>query len=109
MQHLSDLIKAFDASASDPGAIKSWWEHTNPADRDLVAVAEHIGAEYLSGRLSYLQASDAMNQLMPLAGFEAAPLRFWEYYIAFEDAETLEDPDPQARIAVQAVARQGAA
>ena len=46
-----------------------------------------------------------MNELMPIAGWNAAPKRFWEYYIAFEDGEVLEEPDEFVRKAVMAVAK----
>ena len=80
-----------------------------PSPEQLVALSKEIGALYLAGRLTYSLANGLMNQLMPLAGWEQAPKRFWQYYVVFEDSEALAEPDPQARLAVQAVANAGTA
>ena len=109
MQPISDLIHQFKESDGDPSVVAAWWARDPPVPAELVAVSEQIGAMYLSSSLTYSLANGLMNQLMPLAGWEAAPVRFWQYYVALEDAETLADPDPQAKLAVQAVANQGAA
>jgi hypothetical protein len=109
MEHCSNLIGAYRASGGDSSVVSRWWDRSPPSPDQLIAVSEEIGALYLAGQLTYALASGLMNQLMPLAGWEQAPQRFWQYYVAFEDAETLAEPDPQARLAVQAVANAGAA
>jgi hypothetical protein len=109
MNHCSSLIQAYRASGGDPSVVSQWWECYSPPADQLVAVSEEIGALFLAGQLAYPLASGLMSQLMPLAGWEQPPQRFWQYYVAFEDAETLAEPDPQARLAVQAVANTGAA
>jgi hypothetical protein len=109
MEHCSTLIDAYRASDGDSSVVSLWWEHSPPSADQLVALSHEIGARYLAGQLTYPLASGLMNQLMPLAGWEQAPQRFWQYYVAFEDAETLAEPDMQARLAVQAVANAGVA
>jgi hypothetical protein len=109
MEHVTSLIKEYRASDGDPSVVSDWWDRSRPSPRLLVAISEEIGALYLAGELTYALASGLMNQLMPLAEWEQAPQRFWQYYIAFEDAETLAEPDAQARLAVRAVAKAGAA
>lgn len=109
MEHSSSLIEAYRTSGGDPSAVTAWWKRSRPSPDLLVALAEEIGALYLAGGLTYSLANGLMNQLMPLVGWEHAPKRFWQYYVAFEDSETLAEPDPQARLAVQAVVNAGAA
>ena len=72
-------------------------------------MAESIGAAFLAGRIDFISANGLLNQLMPLAGFESAPKRFWQYYTAFEDFETVDDPDTSAKAAVSALISAGAA
>jgi hypothetical protein len=109
MQQFGDLIEAYRASDGNPAAVGEWWARNALGPDGLDALAERIGALYLSGALTYALANGLMNQLMPLAGWDNAPKRFWQYYVALEDSETLADPDLQARLAVQAVANAGAA
>ncbi|NII10148.1 hypothetical protein [Oleiagrimonas sp. C23AA] len=109
MQQIGNLIDAYRASEGDSAVVSDWWQSNRPDQDTLVALAGSIGALYLSRALSYAFANGLMNQLMPLAGWEDAPKLFWQYYLAFEDAETLAEPDPQARLAVMAVANMGAA
>ena len=87
----------------------TFWERSPLSPQQPSAIAEEIGACYLAGHLTYSLANGLMNQLMPLAGWERAPQRFWQFYVAFEDYETLAEPDPQARLAVQAALNAGAA
>lgn len=58
--------------------------------------AEFVSRRFVDGMLDFTTANDALNQVMPIAGFENAPPRFWEAYIAFEDFETVADPDRKA-------------
>jgi hypothetical protein len=66
-------------------------------------LAERVGADFLAGRINFVAANGLLNQLMPLAGFEDAPRRFWQFYVAFEDFETSDSPDTDARSAVAAL------
>ena len=109
MEHFSSLIEAYRASGGDPSVVDDWWGRSPLPTNRLVALAEEIGRLYLVGQLTYPLANGLMNQLMPLVGFEQAPHRFWQYYAAFEDAETVAEPDAKARTAVQEVANASAA
>lgn len=109
VEHFSDLIEMYRSSDGDSSVVAAWWERSPPSAGQLAALSEEIGAMYLSGKLTYSLANGLMNQLMPLAGWKDAPERFWQYYIAFENSEVLDDPDPQARLDVQAVANLAAA
>ena len=109
MHNLSELIEAYRIADGDAYSVASWWAIHLPSPPELVALAERLGSLYTTGAISYPVANGLMNQLMPLAGWEDAPQRFWDYYLAFEDAEAFEDPDSRAKLAVLAVANAGAA
>jgi hypothetical protein len=104
MQTFDDLIKSYLAADLEPGIVQAWYREHSPSDEALSALAESIGAMFLAGQINFMAANGLLNDLMPLAGFEAAPKRFWQYYIAFEDYETSTSPDSDARSAVAALA-----
>ena len=103
MKSFDDLINSYVAAGFDPGIVDAWHQAQLPSDDDLVALAERIGAAFLAGHIKFETANGLLNQLMPLVGFEAAPPRFCQYYVAFEDFETSTNPDIDARSAVLAL------
>ena len=108
MQTFDDLIQSYIVADQGPDVVRAWYQKQSPPGEVLSALAERIGAAFLSGQVSFGVANGLLNQLMPLVGFEAAPKRFWQYYVAFENSETSASPDSDARSAVAALA-QGAA
>jgi len=104
MQSFDDLIQSYVAADLEPGIVHTWYQKNFPSDEALSALAESIGAMFLAGQINFMAANGLLNQLMPLAGFEAAPKRFWQYYAAFEDFETSINSDSDARPAVAALA-----
>ena len=109
MKQFDDLMQSYVATGLDVTAVEVWYTKHAPSAENLCALAESIGAAFLAGRLDFMAANGLLNQLMVLVGFEAAPKRFWEYYIAFEDFETSANPDTEARPAIAALAKLGAA
>lgn len=109
MKRFDELIQAYTASDFDLSTVQTWYAENFPSGEMLSALAEHIGAEFLSGRIDFNAANGLLNRLMSLAGFESAPSRFWQYYIAFEDSETSNDPDTHAKAAISAFMRSGVA
>ena len=110
MQQYHALIADYAATGLGSDVLVDSWCAENSLDESgWVALAESIGTHYLEGQILYSVANDLMNELMPIAGWNSAPKRFWEYYIAFEDGGTLDEPDEQVRKAVLAVASRGAA
>jgi hypothetical protein len=109
MKQLNALVEAYSASGMDSASVKAWYAENSPSAESLSQLAEGIGAIFLSRRIDFSVASGLLNQLMPLAGFESAPARFWQYYTAFENCETSSDPDTHARQAVSALTSGGAA
>lgn len=107
MNRFEDLISAYTASGLSSQVVKAWYAASSPSGERLSALAENIGSAFLAGRVNFASANGLLNQLMPLAGFESAPKRFWQYYIAFENSETADDPDTNAKAAVAALARAG--
>jgi hypothetical protein len=95
-----DLVCSYASSGLDPNVVHGWYERNTPTEKSLSALAEELGEAFLSGSIDYNIASGLFNQLMPLVGFEAAPRRFWEYYIFFEGFEMNPDPDTSARAAI---------
>ena len=104
MKSFDDLIQPYLATDLDPGIVEAWYKKHAPSNETLSALAESIGARFLAGQINFAAANGLLNQLMPLASFEAAPRRFWQYYVAFEDFETSVNPDTEARSAVAALA-----
>ena len=109
MKQFDDLINAYTASGLDSATVEAWYVANSPSPGALSAIAGSIGAAFLGGRIGFDAANGLLNQLMPLAGFESAPTRFWQYYTAFEDSETANDPDTHAKSAVSALTSAGAA
>jgi hypothetical protein len=109
MKQFYDLIKSYESSGMDSACVSDWYAAISPSDEMLSAIANHIGAEFLASHIGFNVANGLLNQLMPLVGFEAAPKGFWDYYIAFEDSETSNDPDTHARTAVTTLKAAGAA
>jgi hypothetical protein len=109
MDHTSELIESYVASGLLPSAVQAWYRNHQPTGKVLSAVGESIGAAFLAGRVDFTVANGLLNQLMVCVGFEAAPMRFWEYYVAFENHEISQNPTEDARPAVLAVANSGAA
>ena len=104
MKTFDDLIQSYLAADLDAGIVQAWYQTHVPSGDALSALAESVGAEFLAGQMNFEAANGLLNQLMPLIGFEAAPRRFWQYYVAFEDFETSSNPDSDARSAVAALA-----
>jgi hypothetical protein len=104
MQSFDDLIQSYVVADLEPGIVQAWYRRHSPSDEALSVLAERIGAMFLTGQINFVAANGLLNQLMPLAGYEAAPKRFWQYYVAFEDCETSISPDSDARSAVAALA-----
>jgi hypothetical protein len=94
------LIDAYVASGLAPEVVRRWCQRTTPSSEALVALAEAVAKQFVEGRIDFQVASGLFNQLMPLVGFDAAPLRFWKLYVALEDFEVLEEPNQSARLAV---------
>jgi hypothetical protein len=109
MQQFDDLFKSYIASGMDPATVTTWHAAHSPSQEMLSALAESIGAAFLAGRINFNAANGLLNQLMPLSGFESAPRRFWDFYTVFEDFETSNDPDTDAKSAVAAAVSAGAA
>jgi hypothetical protein len=103
MKPFDDLMQSYLTSNLDASVVDVWYRMHVPSSETLSALAESIGAEFLAGRVSFVAANGLLNQLMPLAGFEAAPPRFWQFYVAFEDSEVSTSPDSAARPAVAAL------
>jgi len=68
-------------------------------DRLLSDVAVFICTRFLSRDSSFHDSGSALNSLMATAGwgFGDAPLGFWEVFIAFDDFDTSDDPNEEAR------------
>ncbi|MDZ4359044.1 MAG: hypothetical protein U1B84_21930 [Variovorax sp.] len=105
MNHPKELVEAYLAASDGRGFIKSWCEQNMPSAELLNAVAIHLGREFLNRRVGFLAASGLLNQLMASVGFETAPRTFWDYYIAFENHETSDNPDFTARADVEALVK----
>ena len=108
MQIFDDLIHSYVATDLDSAVVEVWYQDNAPSAETLSALAERIGTTFLAGQIDFAVANGLLNQLMPLAGFDSAPKRFWQYYVAFEDSETSHSPDQDARSAVAALARDAA-
>jgi len=108
MQIFDDLIQSYAAADLDPALVEVWYQEHAPSAETLSALAERIGTTFLAGQIDFIVANGLLNHLMPLAGFDSAPKRFWQYYVAFEDSETSRNPDQDARSAVSALARDAA-
>jgi hypothetical protein len=104
MKPFEDLLSSYVSSGIDPSVVHRWYERNAPSEKSLSTLAEVIGEAFVSSRIDFNTASGLLNQLMPLLGFEAAPRRFWEYYIAFENFETNPEPDTSARAAIAVLA-----
>jgi len=105
MKSFDGLIQSYLNANMDSGVVDAWLQEHAPCDDEtLSALAEEIGANFLAGNMSFEAANGLLNDLMPRVGFESAPLRFWQYYVAFEDFETAANPDIDARAAIAAVA-----
>ena len=109
MSNFDDLIYSYVASDLDASTVEAWFNANTPSGDALNALAELIGAAFLAGKITFVAANGLLNLLMPLAGFEAVPTRLWEYYVAFENFETSNSPDADARHAIAAMAGRGAA
>ncbi len=109
MEQHHNLIQEYVSSGLDKKIVGNWYSRNLPNDKEIISVAELIGKMFVSQKINYEIASGLFNQLMPLIGFEIAPARFWEYYIAFENTEALQNPEESARKAVLEVANHGAA
>ena len=109
MKLFDNLIMTYVASGLDPAVVEHWYADSSPSGESLSYLAESIGAAFLAGRIDFDAASSLLNKLMPLVGFEAAPTRFWQYYTAFEDLETSDDPDTDAKPVISALTSSGAA
>ena len=105
MKSFDGLIQSYLAANLNAGIVGAWLQEQAPCDDEtLSALAEKIGADFLAGNMSFEAANGLLNDLMPLIGFESAPPRFWQYYVAFEDFETALNPNIDARAAIAAVA-----
>ncbi|TKB78380.1 MAG: hypothetical protein E8D42_10820 [Nitrospira sp.] len=109
MKIVDELIETYLATQLDATTVRSWYQRCQPSEELLSAVAERIGSAFLARRLDFEAASGLLNQLMPLVGFETAPRRFWEFYVAFENAECSGNSDRCARQAVKALTSSGSA
>jgi hypothetical protein len=109
MKQFDDLMMAYVASGFDSVIVEHWYADSSPSGESLSYLAESIGAAFLAGRIDFDAASGLLNKLMPLVGFEAAPTRFWQYYTAFEDFGTSNDPDTDAKPAISALTSSSAA
>jgi hypothetical protein len=92
------LLRAAVARDLDESKLASLTsEYQRAASGDfLSAFAEFIARSFVAGKLDFLTANAALNQVMPVAGFERAPMQFWVVYVAMEDFETVSDPDAKA-------------
>ena len=104
MDLAADLIRSYVASGLLPGTVQSWYSEHQPSIGALSLLAESIGAAFLERKIDFETASGLMNQLMPCVGFDTAPHRFWQYYVAFENFEASRNPDEDARPAIQEIA-----
>ena len=100
MQQFQSLIQSYIESEMNSETVKTWYSNCEPSSEEITGLAEHIGKRFAEGEINYIVASGLFNQLMPLVGFEAAPARFWQYYIALENAETLGNAEESAKKAV---------
>lgn len=62
-------------------------------------IALRCAKQFVSGAVSYDVVSRIMNQIMPAIDF-SAPEVFWKLYVAFENFETMADPQSEARAAI---------
>ena len=69
----------------------------------LIDFAPFVCRQFLSGAVDFGTANAALNQIMPIVGFEEAPRAFWEAYVAFEDFEVSQSPDEEARPRIQEI------
>jgi hypothetical protein len=106
MNLATDLIQSYVASGSLPSTVQTWYLKHQPNAEALSLMAESIGAAFLARTIGFECASGLMNHLMPCIGFDSAPQRFWQYYVAFEDLEVSGNPDEDARLAIQKVANE---
>jgi hypothetical protein len=95
-----ELVATYAGSGHAAGVVHRWYQETAPSDQALVGLAEVAAKQFVDGEIDFRTASGLLNQLMPLIGFESAPRRFWEFYTALEDFETLDDPEQAARPAI---------
>ena len=109
MKEYESLIASYAAVGWVDNSVVEKWCAANPLNENQWGLlAERIGTSYLENRITYQVANGLMNELMPVAGWDSAPERFWEYFIAFEDGEVLEEPDENVRKAVSAIAGRAA-
>ena len=109
MKIFDNLIQSYLFTKLDDRTVDAWYERHAPDDETLSALAEHIGDCFLAEQIDFDTANGLLNHLMVLASYEAAPKRFWDYFIAFEDFEVSANPDSDARPAVAALKTNGAA
>jgi hypothetical protein len=99
---LSQLLKQATSQSLAAESVSRLSAHFDSLASLAEAFAELVAQRYLAGAMPYEEASRCMNSAMPAIGFEAAPRKFWDVYVAFEDCEALESPDQRAPDLVRA-------
>ena len=74
----------------------------------LAAFAASLANTFLNDQIDYWLADSAINRVVVQLGHECCPIDVFEVYLAFEDAETEDDPLPKAKARLQeCLARRG--
>jgi len=101
--HVSNLVHWIDTEIEDrdPKFLDNWFSSLTSAPSTLDKFAVDLAKSFINGGSSFDQANGLLNQIMPIAGFEKAPKIFWQFYIAFEDYEHLDEPKQEAMLRIE--------
>ena len=101
--HISSLVQWIDTEVEnrDTNFLDNWFSSLNSVSGTLDKLAIDLAKSFLKGCSSYDQVNGLLNQIMPIAGFEKAPRVFWQFYIAFEDFEHLDNPRSDAMLRIE--------
>ena len=104
---IETLLREADARSIDEARLSLLVEeYASETGRVLLDdLADALARQYVAGDLDYSTANGAMNWLMPVAGFESAPERFWEVYEGLERGETEDPPGANSRPMILAMVR----
>lgn len=102
----AELIKSYISSNHDSSILESWIQKTANQDTELDNLAICLGKLFVAGEISFDNANDILNDLMPIKGFEEAPIIFWKLYEGFENFEGVEDPDQKAKSVIEEILKE---
>ena len=101
-----ELIREYTHSGFDRSVLASWYKHLSEIDATLDDLSIYLGRSYVNGEIPFDTANGVLNQLMPLRGFDEAPLTFWKFYVGFEDFEGRTGFDVAAKSRITGILRE---